>query len=69
MTVCEYCGFDSEEESVRVVGAPCGIDECPIFTCCFDQWLIHKKKYHKNPSIEIIKAYFKRLSKRNKNVV
>lgn len=47
MTVCGYCGFNPDEESIKVVGAPCGIDSCPIFTCCFKKWLIHKKKYHK----------------------
>lgn len=44
---CKYCGFDSDEESVRVVGAPCGIDECPTFTCCMEAWKKHKELCHK----------------------
>lgn len=46
MTKCEFCGFDDTEESIRVAGAPCGIDDCPLFFCCMKRWEKHKKVYH-----------------------
>ena len=47
MAICEYCGFDSDVDSVRAEGAPCGIDGCPIFTCCMKKWEEHKELCHK----------------------
>lgn len=47
MTVCKFCGFDSEADSLVAEGAPCGIDGCSMLICCHEQWLIHKNTHHK----------------------
>lgn len=44
--ICEYCGFDNEDGSLYAEGSPCGINGCPIFTCCFEKWEEHKFLYH-----------------------
>lgn len=55
MTLCEFCGFDSEADSLVAEGAPCGIDGCPVFHCCYKAWLKHAKKFHKGKSWKDIK--------------
>ena len=44
---CEYCGFNSSEESIRIEGAPCGYKGCLVFTCCMKSWKKHMLVYHK----------------------
>lgn len=48
MTVCEYCGFDSDADSMIAEGASCGVNGCLILSCCHEQWIKHAKKYHKH---------------------
>jgi len=48
MTVCEFCGFDSEVDSLVAEGVPCGIANCYVRTCCIKSWEKHKKECHKN---------------------
>lgn len=45
---CKYCGYDSDYESIKMVGAPCGFNGCMIFTCCQESWKTHMKDYHKD---------------------
>lgn len=51
MTICKYCGFDSDKESMVAEGVPCGIANCYIKTCCIKAWEDHKKLYHKKEEL------------------
>ena len=46
MTRCKHCGFSSEDEFLSMIGAPCGYDGCPVFTCCIEAWKEHMKEVH-----------------------
>lgn len=49
---CEYCGAEYYE--IDTEGAPCGYNECSIFTCCIKAWEDHMRSYHKEePEIVI----------------
>lgn len=47
MIICKYCKFDSLGDSLIAEGAPCGFNDCIIFTCCKKAWDEHMKTYHK----------------------
>jgi len=46
MVKCQHCGFDSMEESLYMVGAPCGYRGCNYFTCCRSTWKEHMRRHH-----------------------
>lgn len=43
---CKYCGFNSEEEFISMIGAPCGFNGCTAILCCMDSYYDHVKSYH-----------------------
>ena len=44
---CKHCGFDTQEESIRLMGAPCGYNGCMTFLCCMDAYKEHMNEYHR----------------------
>ena len=46
MTICKYCGFDDEEESLISEGSPCGIKGCISHFCCYESWEEHCAIFH-----------------------
>lgn len=65
---CKHCGFDSMEESIKMVGAPCGFNGCTVFICCIEAWDEHVKTYHAGEVDRVLEEFKVQSSEGSANV-